>query len=70
MIPCGGGRHQISILPEFDQRCVPYAVIDAKARGGRIELEEEQKVCSKLPGSAAAGVLKYRLWARSRSSPP
>lgn len=40
VIPRGGNRYQINILPEFDQRCPPYAVIDAAAEGGKIDFED------------------------------
>lgn len=41
VIPRGGGRYQINILPEFDQRCPAYLVTNGKAEGETIHFEEQ-----------------------------
>ena len=40
VIPRGGGRYQINILPELDQRCPPFFQLTAKADGGTITIDD------------------------------
>jgi hypothetical protein len=59
IIPRGGGRYQINILPEFDHRCVPYAVIHAKAEGPAIRFDQAPWSGTVTPdGFAGEGKLK------------
>ncbi len=41
IVPRGGQRYQINVLPEFDQRCPAYLSLNAEAVDGAIRFEEE-----------------------------
>lgn len=41
VIPRGGGRYQINLLPEFNRRAPPYAVVQATAEGGGARFDQD-----------------------------
>jgi hypothetical protein len=41
VIPRGGGMYQINLLPEFDTRCEPLAVVEARADGDVVRFAED-----------------------------
>ncbi len=41
VIPRGGGRYQVNVLPELDRRCPPHAVLEAKADGGVLQFDRD-----------------------------
>jgi hypothetical protein len=40
VIPRGGNAYRINFLPAFDQRCPPFAEVDAKAEGGALRFDQ------------------------------
>lgn len=40
VIPRADGKYQINLLPEFDQRCPPLAVVNGRTEGGAIVIDD------------------------------
>lgn len=41
VIPRGGDRYEINMLPEFDARCDPLAVIEARSADGQLRFDHD-----------------------------
>lgn len=41
VIPRGGGNYQINLLPEFDAKCEPLAVVKARASDGVLQFDQD-----------------------------
>ncbi|MHC4400203.1 MAG: 3-keto-disaccharide hydrolase [Planctomycetota bacterium] len=42
VIPRGGGNYQINLLPEFDVKCEPLAVVEAQAANGVLRFDQDR----------------------------
>jgi hypothetical protein len=40
VVPRGEGKYQVNLLPEFDHRCPPHAVVEAKVEGKALVLDD------------------------------
>lgn len=62
IIPRGGQKYQINVLPEFDRRCPAYLSLNAAAVGGRIQFEQDGWSVEITPeGLTGTGTVKGRL---------